>query len=119
MRPFKSIFSIIMIFAMVGACTSKDELTKPTVVEFEFTMNVESEEGDPDLNRVHSRRDARQMFSRFSSAQVSCERPPQKTLRRKGVLAGLYNNGFVPTYRALPSSLTKRFGWHLIIKAIK
>ena len=45
MRPFNSIFSIIMIFAMVGACTTKDELTKPTVVEFEFTMNVESEEG--------------------------------------------------------------------------
>jgi SAM-dependent methyltransferase len=81
--------------------------------------NVESEEGDPPLNRVHSRREARRMFSRFSSLKLWCDRLPIKTQRRKGILASCYNYGFVPMFQLIPAPLAKRFGWHLIIKAVK
>ena len=82
-------------------------------------VNVESERGDPPLNRVHSRREAHRLFRTFSSVSVSCERSPRRTRRRRGVLAGLYNYGFVPIYGALPGALTEPFGWHLIVRGVK
>jgi 2-polyprenyl-3-methyl-5-hydroxy-6-metoxy-1,4-benzoquinol methylase len=81
--------------------------------------NVESQEGDPPLNRVYSRREARQMFSQFSSLEVSCDRLPVKTRRRKGLLASCYNYGFVPLFQLIPAGLARKFGWHLIVKAVK
>ena len=81
--------------------------------------NVESERGDPPLNRVHSRRDVEFLFGKFSSVSVSCERPPRKTRRRTGALAYLYNYGFVPLHGVLPGVLTKRFGWHLVARGTK
>ena len=82
-------------------------------------VNVESERRDPPLNRVHSRREARRLFRAFSSVSVTCERQPQKTLRRTGVLAHCYNHGFVPLYRCLPGGLTRGLGWHLIVRGFK
>ena len=81
--------------------------------------NVESELGDPPLNRVHSRREAEDLFKRFSRVSVSCERSPRETRRRSGTWAYLYNRGFVPLYGVLPGVLTRRLGWHLVVRGVK
>ena len=80
---------------------------------------VESERGDPPLNRVHSRREVQRLFSRFSGVTVVSERTPRRTLRRKGLLAKCYNKGFVPLYGMLPDVLGKRIGWHLVVRGTK
>ena len=81
--------------------------------------NVESEEGDPTLVWVFSKSEAQSLFSRFSSVAISGERLPKKTIRRNGIKANCYNRGFVPVFEMLPKGLAKKFGWHLIIKAVK
>ena len=81
--------------------------------------NVESELGDPPLNRVHSRREVEVLFKQFSRVSVSCERSPRETRRRSGTLAYLYNRGFVPLYGMLPGVLTRRLGWHLVVRGVK
>ena len=82
-------------------------------------VKVESERGDPPINRVHSRREIKRMFKMFSDVTVSCERAPRKTHRRSGALAKCYNHVFVPLYGALPGFLTAKFGWHLIVRGVK
>lgn len=81
--------------------------------------NVESEPGDPPINRVHSRAEARRLFRQFSSVGLRCDRFPKPTLRRGGWLARCYNDVFVPAWECLPRSLVQSFGWHLIIVAVK
>lgn len=81
--------------------------------------NVESEEGDPTLIRVFSKSEAQSLFSRFSSVAISGERLPKRTIRRNGIKANCYNRGFVTVFEMLPKGLAKKFGWHLIIKAVK
>lgn len=80
---------------------------------------VESEQGDPPINRVHSRREVKKMFSMFSDVKISCERAPRRTHRRSGLLAKCYNHGFVPLYGMIPNFLTRRFGWHLVVRGVK
>jgi ubiquinone/menaquinone biosynthesis C-methylase UbiE len=80
---------------------------------------VESEEGDPPIVRVFSKRQAQKLFGRFSSSKIYSDRLPRTTLRRKGVLAHCYNYVFVPICRFIPRAVMKLVGWHLIIKAVK
>ncbi len=81
--------------------------------------SVESERGDPPINRVFSRGEVRRLFQRFSSVKVSCDRQPRKTLRRTGLLAAIYNNVFVPAYGLVPGVVTRPLGWHLIVRAVR
>lgn len=80
---------------------------------------VESELGDPPIIRVHSRREARELFHRFARVEIDLERFPKRTRRRAGLLAGLYNGFLVPVAAAVPRSLMKPFGWHIIIRAAR
>jgi len=80
---------------------------------------VESEHGDPPINRVHSIRQVRDLFSRFSEVQIELERFPKRTRRRRGALALLFNWVLVPLSRMTPKPLIRPFGWHIVIKAIK
>jgi 2-polyprenyl-3-methyl-5-hydroxy-6-metoxy-1,4-benzoquinol methylase len=81
--------------------------------------NVESEPGDPPVNRVYSRSEVWRLFSRFSSVQVTCNRFPKPTRRRRGYLADCYNHLFVAAWHLIPRPLVKPFGWHLIVTAVK
>lgn len=82
-------------------------------------INVESEAGDPPIIRVHSVREVRRFFSAFSEVDICLDRFPIQTRRRKGLLALLFNWGFVPLSKLVPKPLMRPFGWHIIVKAIK
>lgn len=80
---------------------------------------VESEAGDPPVNRVHSLREVEELFSRFSSVETRLERFPRQTRRRKGFAAMAFNWIFVPLSKFIPRILMRPFGWHIVIKAVK
>lgn len=81
--------------------------------------NVESEAGDPPFARVYSVPEVRELFRDYSQAVVQLERFPQRTRRREGLKAFLFNWVFVPATKALPRRLIRPFGWHLVVKAVK
>jgi len=81
--------------------------------------NIESEAGDPPINRVHTLAEARELFRAFSKVEIRLDRFPLRTRRRKGVAAFLFNWIIVPLSWLVPRPLMRRFGWHLIIKAVK
>jgi SAM-dependent methyltransferase len=80
---------------------------------------VESDAGDPPINRVHSLKEIRQLFRGFSKVDIQLDRFPRPTQRRRGLLAALFNVVFVPMTRLIPRAWMRPFGWHIIIKAVK
>jgi ubiquinone/menaquinone biosynthesis C-methylase UbiE len=80
---------------------------------------MESETGDPPLNRVHSLKEVRRLFRGFSKVEISLERFPQRTRRRSGIMAFLFNWFFVPVIEAVPKAWIRPLGWHIIVKAVK
>jgi SAM-dependent methyltransferase len=80
---------------------------------------MESDAGDPPINRVHSIKEVRRMFRKFSQVEIRLERFPKRTQRRCGVKASLFNHMFVPVTELIPRFLLRPFGWHIIVKAIK
>ncbi|MHC4952573.1 MAG: class I SAM-dependent methyltransferase [Planctomycetota bacterium] len=80
---------------------------------------VESEAGDPPINRVHTLREVRHLFRRFSQVEIILERFPERTRRRKGTIAFLFNWIFVPLMKIIPRPLIRPFGWHIVVKAVK
>jgi ubiquinone/menaquinone biosynthesis C-methylase UbiE len=80
---------------------------------------VESETGDPPVIRVHSVKGVRRLFRNFSKVEISLERFPQHTRRRRGIMAFLFNRFFVPAIEAVPKAWIRPFGWHIIVKAVK
>ena len=63
--------------------------------------------------------DARRLLRAFKSIRIVPERFPVATKLHRGWKAAAYNGVFVPVFNALPRSLTRRFGWHLMIWAEK
>ena len=80
---------------------------------------VESEKGDPPLNRAHSIKEVRKLFKDYSSVQITLDRFPIKTNRRRGLKSFLFNWIFVPITKIIPTPLMRPFGWHIIVKAVK
>jgi ubiquinone/menaquinone biosynthesis C-methylase UbiE len=80
---------------------------------------VEFEDADPPIIHTYSRRGVRRLFSRFRRVSVSTEYHVPSPTPRRGVLAGLYNQGFVPLMGRVPRPLIRRFGWHLVVSAIR
>ncbi|MGB5816947.1 MAG: class I SAM-dependent methyltransferase [Thermoanaerobaculia bacterium] len=80
---------------------------------------VESEAGDPPVNRVHSLQEVAELFKRFSRVETRLERFPQQTRRRRGIMAFAFNWVFVPLTRIIPRGLMRPFGWHIVVKAVK
>lgn len=80
---------------------------------------VESEAGDPPINRVHRVKEVKRLCRRFSRVVTRLERFPQQTRRRKGTSAFLFNWIFVPLTRVIPRPLMRPFGWHIVVKALK
>ncbi len=69
--------------------------------------------------RTFSIPEARRLLQRFASVRIVPERFPVATKLHHGWKAALYNRVFVPGFHALPKAVTRRWGWHLMIWAVK
>lgn len=81
--------------------------------------NFEHQEKDAPIVKLYSKGQVLEMFRKFRKVEVDITRAPAKTIKRNGLLSSLYNNAFVPLYSLMPTRLTKPFGFHIIIRAIK
>jgi ubiquinone/menaquinone biosynthesis C-methylase UbiE len=81
--------------------------------------HFDHEEKDAPLIKLYSAKEIRKMFEKFSKVEIETDRFPTKTIKRSGLLAGLYNYGFVPFCQVIPKAMMKPFGFHIIAKAIK
>ena len=80
---------------------------------------VEHADADAPIVRVYSTAEVRRLFHAFNKVNVVTERFPAKTKKFKGWKGLGFNGVFVPIFNALPTSLTGRWGWHLMIYASK
>jgi SAM-dependent methyltransferase len=80
---------------------------------------VEHADADAPIVRAYSIPEVRGLFRRFSTVEVLSERFPVKTKKFSGWRGRAFNGVFVPVFNALPTALTKRLGWHLMIHGRK
>lgn len=81
--------------------------------------NMIAEAKDPPVNKLHSQKEARKLFKRFSDIRIFFDRFPYKTNRRTGGLFNLYNYVFVPLSTLVPKAAIRPFGWYMITTAVK
>lgn len=77
-------------------------------------MRVKLEHEDSPVFRTHTARGCRVLLKSFSDVHLLFERFPVRTRLHKGLRGTLYNMLFVGTFNAIPRSLVRRFGWHII-----
>ena len=75
---------------------------------------VDLEHVDAPVLRKYSIREFRDLLKDFSRVRIVPERFPVKTRLHGGLKGTLYNTYFVGLFNAMPRSLTRRFGWHLL-----
>jgi ubiquinone/menaquinone biosynthesis C-methylase UbiE len=81
--------------------------------------NLYNEQEDPPINRVHSRRQVRRLFSDFDGLRIDFDKYPAPSDRRHGPFARLYNHLFVPLVGLLPRALVRPLGYYLIVQGRK
>lgn len=74
---------------------------------------------DPPVHNLHSIAEAKKMFQGFSSFDIQLDRYPLRTSKRSGLLTKAYNSAFFPFINSIPKSIMSRFGYYIIIKAVK
>jgi ubiquinone/menaquinone biosynthesis C-methylase UbiE len=77
-------------------------------------MNVGLEHEDAPVLRTYSAPEFRRLLTGFNAVRMVPERFPVKSRLHKGWKGAVYNTLFVGTFNALPRSLVRRFGWHLL-----
>jgi ubiquinone/menaquinone biosynthesis C-methylase UbiE len=77
-------------------------------------MKVGLEHEDAPVLRTYSASEFRRLLNGFSAVRLVPERFPVKSRLHKGWKGAVYNTVFVGTFNALPRSLVRRFGWHLL-----
>jgi SAM-dependent methyltransferase len=77
-------------------------------------MKVPLEHEDAPVLRKYSIGEFRSMLRGFRHVRIVEERFPVKSRLHKGWKGPLFNTFFVGTFNALPRSLVKRYGWHLL-----
>jgi ubiquinone/menaquinone biosynthesis C-methylase UbiE len=77
-------------------------------------MKVDLEHVDAPVLKKYSQREFRSLLDGFSRVTIVTERFPVRSRLHGGWKGALFNGAFVGTFNALPRSLTRRFGWHLI-----
>jgi ubiquinone/menaquinone biosynthesis C-methylase UbiE len=82
-------------------------------------MRVELEHGDAPVLKLFTAAEFRQLLAPFSDARIVPERFPVVSKLHKGWKATLYNGVFVGAFNALPPSLVRRWGWHLMGLCVK
>ena len=77
-------------------------------------MNVGLEHDDAPVLLKFSIGEFRRLLSGFREVRIVPERFPVKSRLHGGWKGAVYNGLFVGTFNALPRSLVRRFGWHLL-----
>jgi SAM-dependent methyltransferase len=77
-------------------------------------MKVPLEHEDAPVLKKYSASELRALLSGFSDVQIVEERFPVKSRLHGGWKGLVFNTMFVGTFNALPRSLVRRFGWHLL-----
>jgi SAM-dependent methyltransferase len=77
-------------------------------------MNVDLEHDDAPVLRKFSIGEFRQLVTGFSAVRIVPERFPVKSRLHGGWKGMLFNTFFVGAFNALPRSVVRRFGWHLL-----
>ena len=77
-------------------------------------MKVPLEHEDAPVLRKYSAPEFRALLRGFSQVRIVEERFPVKSRLHKGWKGVLFNTLFVGTFNALPRSLVRRYGWHLL-----
>jgi SAM-dependent methyltransferase len=76
--------------------------------------HVDLEHVDAPVLKKYSIAEFRSLLGDFSRVRIVTERFPVKTRLHGGLKGALYNTVFVGVFNAMPRSLTRRFGWHLL-----
>ncbi len=77
-------------------------------------MGVGLEHADAPVLKKYSIPEFRRLLDGFSEARIVPERFPVPSRLHTDWKGALYNGLFVRTFNALPRSLVRRFGWHLM-----
>jgi len=77
-------------------------------------MKVPLEHEDAPVLLKYSAAEFRQLLRAFRDVRIVEERFPVKSRLHGGWKGTLFNTFFVGTFNALPRSLVRRFGWHLL-----
>jgi SAM-dependent methyltransferase len=77
-------------------------------------MKVPLEHEDAPVLGKYSAAEFRSLLEGFSDVEIVEERFPVKSRLHGGWKGFVFNTMFVGTFNALPRSLVKRFGWHLL-----
>jgi len=82
-------------------------------------MRVDLEHEDAPVLRKYSIGEFRGLLHGFSRVEIIPERFPVASRLHGGAKGFLFNTFFVGTFNALPRSMVRRFGWHLMALCIK
>lgn len=82
-------------------------------------MKVELEHEDAPALRKYSIGEFRRLLQPFNRLQIVPERFPVESRLHGGLRGALYNRIFVGAFNALPRTLVRPFGWHLMAFAHK
>jgi SAM-dependent methyltransferase len=77
-------------------------------------MKVPLEHEDAPVLGKYSAAELRSLLKGFADVRIVEERFPVKSRLHKGWKGVMFNTFFVGTFNALPRSLVRRFGWHLL-----
>src|SRR5688572_1120086 len=77
-------------------------------------MKVPLEHEDAPVLKKYSAAEFRSLLAAFREVKIVEERFPVKSRLHGGWKGTLFNTFFVGTFNALPRSLVRRFGWHLL-----
>ncbi len=77
-------------------------------------MKVPLEHEDAPVLKKYSAAEFRRLLRSFHQVRIVEERFPVKSRLHGGLKGTLFNTCFVGTFNALPRTLVRRFGWHLL-----
>ena len=88
-------------------------LSKFAKVNFEFAHE------DAPITRLYNKKDLRELFAAFKDVNIFLDYDRATKSPRKGFLAGLFNNVFVPCFNLMPKFIRNKFGHAICVVAKK
>lgn len=96
----------VAVFQVYNRISWLNALSRVTKVELEHV--------DAPVLKKYSIGEFRDLLKGFSRVRIVPERFPVKTRLHGGLKGTIYNTLFVGLFNAMPKSLVRRFGWHLL-----
>jgi ubiquinone/menaquinone biosynthesis C-methylase UbiE len=81
--------------------------------------HFEHDAKDAPIVKLYSKREVLRLLRQFSRVEIEITRLPEKTVKRRGLLAMLYNRILVPVCHLIPERLITPFGFHIVARATK